>query len=86
MKKFLAIFLTLCFVSLYAFHFAYAGTWDKCKLCHNGKLAPDEKTLKEKYQSTDQLIKAAQDSQNPMMNPYKDEKELKEAAKDLGLK
>jgi len=34
----------------------------------------------------DKLIKAAKDSQNPMMKSHKGEEELKEAAKDLGLK
>ena len=86
MKKCLAIFITICFASFYAFNFADAGVWDRCKVCHNGNLAPDEKTLKEKYQTEDKLIKAAKDSQNPMMKSHKGEEELKEAAKDLGLK
>jgi hypothetical protein len=86
MKKSLAIFITICFVTFYAFNFVYAGVWDKCKACHNGNIEPDEKTLKEKYQTADKLIKAAKEAQTPMMKNYKVDEELKEAAKDLGLK
>jgi hypothetical protein len=86
MKKSLAIFVMIFFATFYAFNFANAGVWDKCKVCHTGSIAPDEKTLKEKYQTADTLIKAAKESLNPMMKNYKGDEELKEAAKDLGLK
>lgn len=86
MKKYLALFIMICFATFYAFNFANAGVWDKCKACHNGNIAPDEKKLKEKYQTADKLIKAAKESPNPMMTNYKGDEELKEAAKDLGLK
>jgi hypothetical protein len=86
MKTSFAIFITIFFVTFCAFNIANAGVWDKCKVCHSGNIAPDEKTLKEKYQTADKLIKAAKESQNPMMKNYKDDEELKEAAKDLGLK
>ena len=86
MKKYLALFIMICFATFYAFNIANAGVWDKCKVCHNGNIAPDEKTLKEKHQTTDKLIKAAKESLNPMMKNYKGDEELKEAAKDLGLK
>jgi hypothetical protein len=86
MKKYFAIFIMTFFATFYAFNFANAGVWDKCKVCHNGNIAPDQKTLKDKYQTADTLIKAAKESLNPMMKNYKGDEELKEAAKDLGLK
>jgi hypothetical protein len=86
MKKSLAMLIMICFAAFYAFNFANAGVWDKCKVCHNGNIAPDEKTLKEKHQTADKLIKAAKGSLNPMMKNNKDDEDLKEAAKDLGLK
>jgi hypothetical protein len=76
----------ICFAIFYAFDVANSGVWDKCKVCHNGNMAPDEKTLKEKYKTADELIKAAKASQSSMMKNYKDDEQLKEAAKDLGLK
>jgi len=86
MKKSLSIFIMICFATFYAFNFANAGIWDKCKVCHNGNMAPDEKTLKEKYKTADELNKAAKASLSSMMKNYKGDEELKEAAKDLGLK
>jgi hypothetical protein len=86
MKRYFAIFIMICFTAFYAFNVAYAGIWDKCKVCHNGNIAPDEKRLKEKYKTADELIKAAKESLSSMMNNYKGDAELKEAAKDLGLK
>jgi hypothetical protein len=49
-------------------------------------MAPDEKTLKEKYKTADELTKAAKESLSSMMKNYKDDADLKEAAKYLGLK
>jgi hypothetical protein len=86
MKKSLAMFIMICFATCYAFNFADAGVWDKCKVCHNGNIAPDEKALKEKYKTADKLTKAAKESLSSMMKNYKGDEELKEAAKDLGLK
>jgi len=86
MKKSLAMFIMICFAIFYAFNFANAGVWDKCKICHNGNMAPDEKTLKEKYKTADELTKAAKEALSPMMKNYKGDEQLKEAAKDLGLK
>jgi hypothetical protein len=76
----------ICFATFYAFNVADAKVWDKCKVCHNGNMAPDEKTLKEKYKTADELIKAAKESLSSMMKNYKDDADLKEAAKYLGLK
>jgi hypothetical protein len=86
MKKFPAMFIMICFATFYTFTIANAGVWDKCKVCHNGNMAPDEKRLKEKYQTADELIKAAKETQSSMMKNYKADADLKEAAKDLGLK
>ena len=86
MKKALGVFIIICFTVLYAFNVAHAGVWDKCKVCHNGIMAPDEKTLKKRYKTTDEFMKAAKESPNPMMNNYKGDADLKEAAKYLGLK
>jgi hypothetical protein len=86
MKKSLTLFIMICFATFYAFNIVNAGVWDKCKVCHNGNMAPDEKTFKEKYKTADELTKAAKESLSPMMKNYKGDEELKEAAKDLGLK
>jgi hypothetical protein len=86
MKKSLTLFIVICFATFYTFNVANAGVWDKCKVCHNGNMAPEEKTLKEKYKTADELIKAAKESLSPMMKNYKGDEELKEAAKDLGFK
>ena len=86
MKKTFSIFIIAVFAAFYSFGFAHAGIWDKCKICHNGIMAPDEKTLKKRYKTADEFMKAAKVSPNPMMNNYKGDADLKEAAKYLGLK
>jgi len=85
MKKSLSMFIMICFSIFYAFNAANAGVWDKCKVCHNGNMAPDEKTLKEKYKTADELTKAAKESPSSMMKNYKGDEDLKEAAKYVGL-
>jgi len=86
MKKVLGMFIMMSFTVCYAFNAAHAGIWDKCKICHNGTMAPDENTLKKRYKTADEFMKAAKESPNPMMNNYKGDTDLKEAAKYLGLK
>jgi len=86
MKKALGMFIMISFTVWPAFNVAHAGIWDKCKLCHNGSTAPDEQTLKKRYTTADELMKAAKESPNPMMNNYKSDADLKEAAKYLGWK
>jgi hypothetical protein len=49
-------------------------------------MAPDEKTLKQRYKTADEFMKAAKETPNPMMTSYKGDADLKEAAKYLGLK
>lgn len=86
MKKFMTIALAFVMV-LGLTSFAMAG-WDKCKGCHtdSGKPAYSKATLLKKFKTADALIKAAQRSKHPMMENYKNEDDLKAAAKDLGLK
>ena len=86
MKKALGMFIVMSFVIVYAFNVSHAGIWDKCRICHNGTMAPDEKTLKQRYKTADEFMKAARKASNPMMNNYKGDADLKEAAKYLGLK
>jgi hypothetical protein len=86
MKKVLTMFIMICLVTFSALTVANAEVWNKCKVCHNGNMAPDEKTLKDKYHSASTFIKAAKESLNPMMKNYQGDEELKEAAKDLSLK
>ena len=86
MKKALGMFIVMSFAILYAFNVTHAGIWDKCKICHNGTMAPDEKTLKQRYKTADEFMKAAKESPNSMMSSYKGDADLKEAAKYLGLK
>lgn len=86
MKKFMTIALALVMVLGLA-SFAMAG-WDKCKGCHTdaGKPAMSKADLIKKVKTAAELVKAAQDSKNPMMNAFKKDDDLKAAAKDLGLK
>jgi hypothetical protein len=86
MKKMFVIFIIVGFSALYLLGVAYAGIWDKCKVCHNGSTAPEEQTLKKRYKTADEFMKAAKESPNPMMNNYKGDADLKEAAKYLDLK
>jgi hypothetical protein len=86
-KKMISVFFIGCIVTLFFSNLTNAGEWDQCKGCHNGKLAPDAKELKEKYATADKLVAAAKSSENPLMESIKkNEKLLREAAKDIGLK
>ena len=78
-------FIMICTLTVFCFDAAH-GEWEKCKVCHNGRTAPDAKALKAKYQTADELIRGAKESLNPMMKNYKENEELMEAANDLGLK
>ncbi|MCX8043797.1 MAG: hypothetical protein N3B18_06705 [Desulfobacterota bacterium] len=65
---------------------AFAG-WSTCIGCHNGTVAPDKNKLVQQYPSVDAFIKAAQATKNPLMDTIKkDEKNLREAAQEIGLK
>lgn len=75
----------ICFGTFNAINLAHAGVWDKCKVCHNGSMAPDKKTLKEKYKTADEFIRAAKKSTSIMMKNYKGDADLKEASEYLGL-
>lgn len=63
---------------------AYAGGFSICAGCHNGASAPD---ITGKYRTADELVKAAKMTRDVRMQRYKnDDKALRDAAKDLGLK
>jgi hypothetical protein len=80
----MCIFCLVVFVSYIS---AYASAWDKCKGCHNGNLALDEKSLQNKYPTIKKLVEAAKKSDDPFMDGVKkDEKVLKQAAQAIGLK
>ena len=86
-KKMISVFFISCFVTLFFSNLTNAGEWDQCKGCHNGNLAPDAKELKNKYDTADKLVAAAKSSENALMESIKkNEKLLREAAKDIGLK
>ncbi len=87
MKKEMVIVLALILVVGFA-SFVMAAGWDSCKGCHtdSGKPAPSKADLTKKYKTAEELIKAAKASKNPMMNNFKKDDVLKEAATDLGLK
>jgi hypothetical protein len=86
-KKMISVFFISCFVTLFISNFTNAGEWEQCKGCHNGNLAPDAKELKDKYSTADKLVAAAKRSENSLMESIKkNEKLLREAAKDIGLK
>lgn len=84
------LLIVLCILCCANFHFCspvFASAWDKCKGCHNGNLAPDEKRLLEKYPTMKKFVEAARKTDDPFMDTVrKDEKLLKEAARDIGLK
>jgi hypothetical protein len=86
-KKIIAVFFIICFITLYFCNLTTAGGWDQCKGCHNGNLAPDAKELSKKYDTVDKFVAAAKRSENSLMVSIKrNEKLLREAAKDIGLK
>jgi len=87
MKKVMVIVFALILVVGFASAVMAAG-WDSCKGCHtdSGKPAPSKADLTKKYKTSADLIKAAKASKSPMMNNFKKDDVLKEAAKDLGLK
>lgn len=82
--------LVVCCFSLLSFccpHAVSAAAWDRCKGCHNGNVAPDEKTMKQQYPTMEKFVQAAKKSDDPFMGRFKnDEKLLKEAAQEIGLK
>jgi len=67
---------------------AKVAGWDSCKGCHRDgdKPASSKATLLKKFKTADDFIKAAKESNNPMMNNFKKDDQLKAATKDLGLK
>jgi len=86
-KKLCVVMCVFCCLIFFSQSSVFAAAWDKCKGCHNGNLAPDEKTLKDKYPTVSKIVEAAKQSSSPLMNSFKeDEKLLKEAAQDIGLK
>jgi len=65
------------------FSTVYAGTYQSCTPCHNGRTAPD---LRGRFASTDELIRAAKRAKSPLMaNIQVNKALLRAAAKDLGL-
>jgi hypothetical protein len=65
---------------------AQADGWAVCSGCHNGMMAPNKDSLAAKYKTTEELIKGAQASENPMMAKMKEDTEvLKAAAAAIGL-
>ena len=86
-KKMISAFSIICFITLFFYNRSIAGGWDQCKGCHNGNLAPDAKELKDRYNTADRLVAVAKKSGDPLMEGIKNnEKLLREAAKDIGLK
>ena len=87
MKKLCVVVCVFCVLVFCTPNMVFASAWDKCKGCHNGSLAPDEKRLKEKHPTAEKFVEAAKKSDDPFMGGVKkDEKLLQEAARDIGLK
>jgi hypothetical protein len=62
----------------------YKGTYQLCTPCHNGRTAPD---LRGMFSTSDDLVRAAKQVQNPLMANIKgNDALLRGAARDLGLK
>lgn len=63
-----------------------ADGWAPCSGCHNGMMAPNKDDLIAKYKTTEELVKGAQASENPMMAQIKENTEgLEAAAVAMGL-
>ncbi len=87
LQKILPVLFIIYLITFCLYDFSYAGGWDQCKGCHDGNVAPDARELKEKYQLIDKLVEAAQKTDDPFMAAFRNnEKLLREAAKDIGLK
>lgn len=87
MKNFTLIICLSCFIGLWGSGIGYAAAWEKCKKCHNGSTAPDEKTMKEKFPTLRKFVEAAKNSDDPFMNDFKDDDRiLREAGKEIGLR
>jgi len=85
-NKMISVFFIICFITLFFCNLSIGG-WDQCKGCHNGNLAPDAKELKNRYSTADELVAAAKKAVDSLMERIKkNEKLLREAAKDIGLK
>lgn len=85
MKKVLCAVFAVFFWAITA-DIAAAG-WNTCIGCHNGSLAPDKTKLLERHKTVEAFVKAAQATQSPLMQSIKtDEKSLREAAQEIGLK
>jgi hypothetical protein len=86
-KKIIPALFIICFITLFFYNLSIAGGWDQCTGCHNGHLAPDAKELKNRYNTAGELVAAAKKSGDSLMESIKkNEKLLREAAKDIGLK
>lgn len=86
MKKVLLFLVALMFI-LAVVSVSYAG-WDTCKGCHtdSGKPGSSKAAMLKKFKTSEDLVKAAKESKDPMMANFKNETILKAAAKDIGLK
>ena len=85
MKKILLPALAAC--ALFVFSSVASAGWNTCVACHNGTTAPNKESLLAKHKTAASFIKAAKETQNPLMKSIqKDESSLKDAAKEIGLK
>lgn len=88
MKKHCIAFFIVCLLHFsFSAPLVFAAAWDTCKRCHNGRTAPDEKTMKEKYPTLRKFVEAAKKSDDPFMNDFKnDDRMLRDAGKEIGLR
>lgn len=86
MKK-LTVLGVVVLIVVFAVSVSYAG-WDSCKGCHtdSGKPGPSKAAMLKKFKTSEDFVKAAIASTNPMMQNMKNETVLKAAAKDMGFK
>jgi hypothetical protein len=82
----------IVWIALIVFSLGCAGSsvqadgWAVCSGCHNGMMAPNKDDLIAKYKTTEELVKGAQASENPMMAQIKENIEgLEAAAAAIGL-
>ncbi|RMD58583.1 MAG: hypothetical protein D6828_02610 [Nitrospirae bacterium] len=66
----------------------FAAEWDRCKTCHDGKIAPSKEELLRRFKTAAFFVKAAQSKDTPLMAPFKlpkNEPILYAVAEEIGL-
>lgn len=77
----------LMFMMIFLCYSFGTAQWSGCIGCHNGTVAPAKDTLKDKFKTAEEFVKAALSSDNSMMEQIRENEEaIIAAAADIGLK